>query len=86
MKALDVSASGAECLGLRRQAATREAGPREENVGSREKSNQGGNCSLLWTPSESPIQIVTSWFLATVASFRADDKREKDNGGFEYRM
>lgn len=55
-------------------------------MGSREKSAQGGNRSLLWTPSKSPVQVVTSWFFATVASVRADDKREKDNDGAQVRV
>lgn len=47
------------------QAFTWRAGTRDGNVGSREKMSQGGNCSLLWTPYESHVQVVTFCLLAT---------------------
>ena len=80
---LDVSASGAGCLGPRRQAATWKAGPREGKAGSRKKSSQGGSCSLLWTSCKPPVQVATSRFLAPVASIRADDKRARGNDGYQ---
>lgn len=72
---MDASAQVRNAAALcRRPPAGRQEGRKCREQG---KVTSGRKLLSAWTPYKSPVRVVTSRFLATIDSARADDKREK---------